>query len=144
MAVIDAHAHLEPRMLSLPELIAKMDATGIDRCALIATINDPLPATPERLLAILRVMMDSRRLHPLARVLSEMFYTRQGDLRLRGQIYRIYHTPDNQPVADALRAHPDRLLGWIFLNPGATENAVEELERWRVEPGFIGVKLHPY
>src|SRR5690349_15783152 len=117
MPVIDAHAHLEPRMLALPDLIAKMDDAGVDRCALIPTMNDPLPETPVRLLALLRAMMDSQRLRPLARWVSERFYTRDGDLRLQGRVYRIYGSPENEPVAAALRAHPERFLGWIFLNP---------------------------
>jgi predicted TIM-barrel fold metal-dependent hydrolase len=130
-------------MLSISELLARMDGAGIDRCALIATMMDPLPATPERLLALLRAMMDSP-LRPLARILSERLYTDEGNLRLREKVYQIYSAPENEPVAAALRAHPDRFLGWIFLNPAGPTDPLVELERWRAQPGFFGVKLHPY
>jgi len=68
--------------------------------------------------------------------------TRGGDLRLGGATYAIYPRPDNASVAAVVRAHPDRFLGWIFLNPRAAVG-LDELERWRTVPGMIGVKLHP-
>jgi predicted TIM-barrel fold metal-dependent hydrolase len=82
--------------------------------------------------------------HPVARWINSRFYTPEGHLQLRGKVYEIYQRPDNQSVADAIAAHPDRFLGWIFLNPRLPEDQVEELEKWRNQPGFIGVKLHPH
>ena len=31
--IIDSHAHFDPRMLALPDLLSKMDAAGIDKVA---------------------------------------------------------------------------------------------------------------
>lgn len=143
MPVIDAHAHLDPRLLEVPSIVAKMDADGIDKVVLIPCMNDPLPHTPEALLALFRRLMSSP-LHPLARRLADRFTTADGNLRLGGEIVEIYAEPDNQTVADALASHPDRFLGWIFLNPNLPTDPLEELERWRAVPGFVGVKLHPH
>jgi predicted TIM-barrel fold metal-dependent hydrolase len=143
MAVIDAHAHFEPRMLEPDQLIRKMDAAGVDRVALIPTMNDPLPETPETLLAVVRALMNSP-CHPVARKLNDAFYTKEGHLKLKGKVYEIYPRPDNRAVAGMLTAHPERFLGWIFLNPRLPDDQLEELERWRQVPGFVGVKLHPH
>jgi uncharacterized protein len=69
--------------------------------------------------------------------------TRGGDLRLGRKVYAIYRQPDNDAVAKLIAAHPTRFLAWIFLNP-RLPGALDELERWRQTPGFIGVKLHPH
>jgi len=142
MPVIDAHAHLEERMLDLPAMLAQLDARGIDQVVLIPTMMDPLPETPEILLDVLRRLMMSR-LHPIGRRITELTLTRDGDLRLGRRIFKIYGRPDNETVARAIEAHPDRFRGWIFLNPTAGVG-LDELERWRGTPGFVGVKLHPF
>ncbi|HUQ07990.1 MAG TPA: amidohydrolase family protein [Kofleriaceae bacterium] len=142
MPVIDVHAHLEPRMLDVSAMLAKMDARRIDKVALIPAMNDPLPdETPEALLKVLRFVM--RSCHPAAQALNLAFMTDDGNLRFKGKVYKIYERPDNAGVAAVLAAHPTRFLGWIFLNPRAAIG-VDELERWRHVPGFIGVKLHPH
>ncbi len=142
MTVVDVHAHYEPRMLAVPAMLAQMDARGIRQVALIPCMNDPLPETPARLLAVVRRLMRSP-CHPLARVIAEATITDGGDLRLGGKVHAIYPRPDNASVAEVVRAHPDRFLGWIFLNPRAAVG-LDELERWRGVAGMIGVKLHPH
>ena len=142
VTVIDVHAHYEPRMLDVPAMLAQLDERGIRRVALIPCMNDPLPETPRRLLAVMRRLMRSP-CHPLAQAIAETTITRGGDLRLGGATYAIYPRPDNASVAAVVRAHPDRFLGWIFLNPRAAVG-LDELERWRTVPGMIGVKLHPH
>jgi len=129
-------------MLAVPAMLAQMDARGIRQVALIPCMNDPLPETPARLLAVVRRLMRSP-CHPLARVIAEATITDGGDLRLGGKVHAIYPRPDNASVAEVVRAHPDRFLGWIFLNPRAAVG-LDELERWRGVPGMIGVKLHPH
>lgn len=142
--IIDSHAHFEPRMLELDRVVAKMDAAGVDRVALIPAMNDPLPETPERLLAAMRRLMNSRAGRPLAELVHRATLTAEGDLRLAGRVHRIYSRPDNAAVADALARHPARFLGWIFLNPRNNPAVLDELERWRAVRGMIGVKLHPH
>ena len=129
-------------MLAVPAMLAQMDAKGIARVALIPCMNDPLPETPARLLAVVRRLMRSP-CHPVARVIADATITDGGDLRLGGKVHAIYPRPDNASVAEVVRAHPDRFLGWIFLNPRAGVG-LDELDRWRGVPGMIGVKLHPH
>jgi predicted TIM-barrel fold metal-dependent hydrolase len=143
MPVIDCHAHFEPRMLDLPAMLGKLDAAGIDKVVLIPAMNDPLPHTPEVLISVMRGLMSSP-LCGCAAWIERRFHDERGDLRLRGQTIRIYARPDNAAVAAVLAAHPERFLGWIFLNPRAGGDPLDELEQWRQAPGFIGVKLHPH
>ncbi|MEZ4264936.1 MAG: amidohydrolase family protein [Myxococcota bacterium] len=142
--IIDAHAHLDPRMLDLGPMLAKMDAAGVDRVALIPAMNDPIPETPKGLLTLVRHAMCHRPTRPLAHLVHRALMTRDGNLRLSGQDIRIYPQPDNAPVAAAVAAHPDRFWGWIFLNPARDPDVLDTLERWRAIPGMIGIKLHPH
>jgi predicted TIM-barrel fold metal-dependent hydrolase len=142
MTVLDIHAHFEPRMFEVKPMRAQMASHGVDKVVLIPTMNDPLPETPAGLLGFVRALMCSPA-HSLANVLQRAFM-KDGNLKLQGKIYEIYSEPDNSQVAAVLRAHPELFVGWIFLNPRATTDQLQELERWRSEPGYIGVKLHPH
>lgn len=142
--IIDCHAHFEPRMLDEAQVLARMDAAGIDRVVMIPAMNDPVPEAPERLLAVLRRLMRSSAGRVAAEAAHRALLTPEGDLRLSGQVYGIYSRPDNASVARLVAAHPDRFLGWIFLNPRNNPAVLDELERWRSVPGMVGVKLHPH
>jgi predicted TIM-barrel fold metal-dependent hydrolase len=142
MPVIDAHAHLEERMLDIPRMLEQLAARAVDRVVLIPAMNDPLPHTPERLISALRRIMRSP-LHPVARAINAATITKSGDLKLGSKVYAIYRSPDNATVARAIKEHPDRFMGWIFLNPLAGDGP-EDVDRWREVPGFVGVKLHPH
>ena len=142
--IIDSHAHLEPRMLEPEALLRKMDAAGIDRVALIPPMNDPLPDVPERLLAVVRRLARSRVGRLLAEAVHRTTLTRDGNLRVSGRIVRLEHRPDNAPVAALCARYPTRFYGWIFLNPRNDPSVLDELERWRSEPGMVGIKLHPH
>jgi hypothetical protein len=50
-------------------------------------------------------------------------------------------TAGNAATAAAVEAHPDRLAGYLTLNPHQDPEA--EVARWADHPGFLGVKLHP-
>lgn len=141
MTVVDIHAHYEPRMFVVEKMRSQMAAHGVDKIALIPTMNDPLPETPAGLLSFFRRLMCSPA-HSLAELLQHAFM-KDGNLKLKGKIYEIYSKPDNAQVAEVLRAHPDLFVGWIFLNP-RVGNALDELEEWRAVPGYMGVKLHPH
>jgi predicted TIM-barrel fold metal-dependent hydrolase len=141
--IIDCHAHYEPRMLDEGRLLAKLASAAVDRVVLIPTMNDPLPATPERLLAAVRWLMQRGATRPLAEALHRATLTRTGDLRLGLRTFGIYRRPDNASVAQLVARHPDRVLGWIFLNPREPD-VLLELERWRSVRGMVGVKLHPH
>lgn len=141
--IVDCHAHFEPRMLDAARVIAKMDAAGVQRIAMIPTMNDPLPHTPEGLLSVMRKLMSHAATRPLAEAVHRLTF-RGGDLHLSGQVFRIYAQPDNEAVAALIAQHPERFLGWIFLNPGADPDVLETLERYRAHKGMVGIKLHPH
>jgi predicted TIM-barrel fold metal-dependent hydrolase len=48
----------------------------------------------------------------------------------------------NRVMAAAHKRHPDRFLGYCFVNPGCGQAAVDEIRRCLDLPGFIGVKLY--
>ena len=141
--IIDAHAHLDERILSVDQILERMTRHRVDKVALIPFMNDPLPETPKALLAFMRTLMDSGA-HRLAYAIHDKFYTAEGDLKLNGRVYKIFAKPDNGLVAKCIQDHPDKFLGWVFLNPRTTGDPLEELERYRHVKGFIGVKLHPH
>jgi len=142
--IIDCHAHLETRVLDLPSMIAKMDAAGVDKVALIPTMNDLVPHTPERLLSVMRKLSMSAVGRVAVEAVHRALSTPEGDLKLQGEVIRIYARPDNDSVKRALEAYPERFLGWIFLNPRNNPAVLDELEQWRHVEGMIGIKLHPH
>ena len=48
----------------------------------------------------------------------------------------------NRWVRDATRRFPGRVLGYCYVNPGYTREALEEIRRCVRDQGFIGVKLY--
>ncbi len=48
----------------------------------------------------------------------------------------------NRWVADALKRFPGRVLGYCYVNPGHTREALEEVRRCIEGRGFVGVKLY--
>lgn len=58
------------------------------------------------------------------------------------QYIAVYNKEGNDYIAEAVRAHPDRLVGFASVNPWYGERGVEELER-AVGMGLSGLKLHP-
>jgi predicted TIM-barrel fold metal-dependent hydrolase len=141
--IIDCHAHFEPRMLDLDRVVAKMDEAKVDKIAFIPAMNDPLPHTPERLLSILRTLMQNRIGRRVTEFIHRKSLTPEGNIELGKNRVVIYPRPDNAAVAEVIAKHPTRFLGWIFLNPKAG-NALDELEKWRSVPGMVGIKLHPH
>lgn len=152
MTVIDCHAHLDERVLDTDALVGEMDRHGIDRAALIARITETLePEKSAFLLAAQRAVMNSEILRPVARAAAATFYDGEGRLRAAwrpftsgGSGYVKTMEPANDSVVRAVRRHPDRLLGWIFVNPRCGVDPLSEIDRLRGIPGMIGVKVHPY
>ena len=141
--IIDCHYHLERRLLTDDELMNKMDEYEVDKVALMGVINDPIPKPPEFLLNILRFSLTHRSFRFLAKILASNF-TPEGDIKIPTGIFHIYPNPDNAPVFQAVADNPDRFLGWVFINPQEGEDQIQELNKWKNNPGFIGVKAHPF
>ena len=48
----------------------------------------------------------------------------------------------NRWLAEAIQQYPDRVLGYCYVNPGHTREAVDEIRRYVLDHGFMGVKLY--
>jgi len=149
--VIDCHAHYEPRILSLEKLIKNMDEAGIKKTVLIPLLTDP-PETMKSdfLMAVQRFMMYSTLLRPIAITITKSMYKQNREWNLwfnkfskKTQSFSIVARPNNQEVSEVISRHPERFLGWIFINP-CNDNALDELEKYRQVRGMIGIKIHPF
>ena len=141
--VIDCHYHLEERVLSLNTLIKEMDRTGVDKTALMGSITGPVPELPTFLVSFLQFFLERPALRGIGRMLVSNF-TDTGEIKVLGKKCLIETDPDNEPVFDAVKQHPERFLGWIFVNPRGKKDQVAEFEKFSGSPGFIGVKAHPF
>ncbi len=141
--IIDCHYHLERKLLPDDELLKKMDECEVDKVALMGVINEPIPKPPEFLLKILRFTLTHSSFRFLAKVLAANF-TSEGDIKLPTGIFHLYPNPKNEPIFQAVADKPDRFLGWVFVNPQGGTDQIQELNKWKDKPGFIGVKAHPF
>jgi predicted TIM-barrel fold metal-dependent hydrolase len=141
--IIDCHYHLERRLLTDNELLKKMDECEVDKVALMGVICDPIPKPPEFLLHILRFSLTHSSFRFLAKTLVSNF-SPEGDIKIPAGIFHIYPNPRNEPVFQAVADNPDRFLGWVFVNPQKGNDQIQELNKWKDSPGFIGVKAHPF
>ena len=141
--IIDCHYHLEQRLLPVQTLLKKMDDCEVDKVALMGVINEPIPKPPEFLLHILRFALTHTSFRFLAKRLAASF-TPEGDIKLPTGVFQIYRDPENEPVFQKAASQPDRFLAWVFVNPRGEKNPLRELNKWRNQPGFIGVKAHPF
>jgi predicted TIM-barrel fold metal-dependent hydrolase len=142
--IIDAHYHLEERMVPLDALLAQVDRSGVGRVALIAALQAPFESgvLAEKAALLVRRFLNSRP-HSLGLRLYRTMVTGEGNFSMLGRLYPIYNLPDNENVARAMRVHPDRFYGWIAVNPGAADPCAE-VEKWAGQAGWIGVKAHPF
>ena len=141
--IVDCHYHLERRLLTDDELLKKMDECEVCKVALMGVINEPIPKPPEFLLKILRFTLTHSSFRFLAKVLAANF-TSEGDIKLPTGIFHLYPNPKNEPIFQAVADKPDRFLGWVFVNPQGGTDQIQELNKWKDKPGFIGVKAHPF
>jgi len=141
--VIDCHYHLERRLMTDDELLRKMDECEVEKAALIGVINEPIPKPPEFLLKIFRFSWSHIPLRFVAKFLSNNF-TPEGDIKLPKGVFQVHQSPENEPVFKAVSENPERFLGWAFINPRGENDQIQELNKWKEHPGFIGVKAHPF
>ena len=78
----------------------------------------------------------------LLRVLDETGMERAVVTSFRPRSYRLEE--GNDLVAEAVEAHPDRLVGFARVDPNLGEEAARELRRATNELGLRGLFLHPW
>ena len=49
----------------------------------------------------------------------------------------------NETTLDAVKRHPSRLIGYVWINPHRGEEALQQIDTAVKEWGFKGVKMHP-
>ena len=141
--IIDCHYHLEERVYTVDRLISEMQKSGIDKVALMGSIIGPFAEPPRFLIRILQVLLEHHLSRGLGKALISNF-TDRGDVKILGKPYPILTDPDNEKVFNTVQKHPDKFLGWIFVNPRGKKNQVDEFEKYKDAKGFIGVKAHPF
>ncbi len=141
--VIDCHYHLDERLLKTDELISRMDAAGVRTTALMAPMVEPFKEPSPLLVSLLQFLLTHQSLRGIGKSLIANFDA-NGDINILGKISKIDKDPDNAPVFDAVRRHPDRFVSWIFVNPKGKNNPLRVYETWKNTPGAIGIKAHSF
>lgn len=141
--VIDCHYHLEERVFNKAELLKEMDRSGVNKIGLMGSMIEPFPEPPKPILRVVQFILEHRALRGLGKALVANF-TPKGEVKILGKPFSVMPDPDNKVVFDAVREYPDRFLGWVFVNPKGKNDQVAELEKYKDEKGFIGVKAHPF
>ena len=126
--IIDCHYHFDARVQSLENLVAKMADNGIAKTAIMPALCDPIPHTPAVLLKAMRFLLTHPSLHGMVKGLTANF-TPEGDLNLPKGVLKIYKSPDNASVAEVIAAHPEKFMGWIFVNPRGSKDPVKEFDK---------------
>lgn len=142
--IIDAHYHLDERMERIGVLIEKMDRHGIGKTALIAAVVDPFKVDhlAEFLSGLIRKLLMGP-FRPAGLLGYDSTVTGKGRFKILTKTYSLYPEPDNGRVSAAMKGYPDRFYGWIFINP-RVHDPLAEIEKRGQEPGWVGVKCHPF
>ncbi len=142
--IIDAHYHFDERMEPLDRLLSQMAQHHIDKIALIAPMCDPfhVEGIAEKLANLGRkALMGNWK--KVGLVMYNTTVTAKGKFSILGKTYDIYDRPDDELVASAIKAHPDKFLGWIFINP-MMEDPIKYIDQHLGNTAWIGVKCHPH
>ncbi|MEW6031753.1 MAG: amidohydrolase family protein [Bacillota bacterium] len=134
--IIDAHCYLS-RELPPAELLRVMDEGGVNRTVLFAEAFEPPPAeVPTRLLL--------SALGPICRARYNRLVEKRDPCPEAGPSdwCGTADRPDNEGVAEAVAAHPDRFIGFVFVNPADPQHP--DIMELYLESGFKGVKVHPW
>jgi predicted TIM-barrel fold metal-dependent hydrolase len=146
--MIDSHFHLDESIVTLPGLIAGMDAAGVERVALIPRLCPPLSLSfPFAQLTGVFQRLIHREGGPVQRGAAAFYKSMvkgDGTVVLGGKRYSVIPQPPNDEVRKAVTLYADRFYGRTFVNPAGPADPVSEIERSSKVPGMIGVKAHPY
>jgi predicted TIM-barrel fold metal-dependent hydrolase len=141
--IIDSHYHLEERVFTIDEFLKEMNKIGVEKTALMGSMVEPFLEPPKFLISVLQFLLEQSTLRGVGKALISNF-TDKGEVKILGKPYYIETDPDNEKVFQTVKKHPDRFLGWIFVNPKGKKDQVSEFEKYKDQPGFIGVKAHPF
>jgi len=139
--IIDAHAHLDLEEITGEDYIRLMDASGVNKVVLLASLNSLIPPTPDWQISIMRFML-STPLQPLGKRIYESLI--KGDcLKGGGKTIQIVQNPDNDSVSKVVSRYPERFMAFVVINP-KLKNAMEIFEKGIGEQKMVGVKCHAW
>ena len=139
--IIDAHAHLDLEEITGEDYIRLMDASGVNKVVLLASLNGLIPPTPDWQISIMRFLL-STPLQPLGKRIYESLI--KGDcLKGGGKTIHIVQNSDNDSVSQVVSKYPERFMAFAVINP-KLKNAMEILEKGVEEQGMVGVKCHAW
>jgi len=139
--IIDAHAHLDLEEITGEDYIRLMDASGVNKMVLLASLNGIVPLTPDWQISIMRFLL-STPLQPLGKSIYESLV--KGDyLKGGGKIIQIVQNPDNDIISQVVSRYPERFMAFVVINP-KLKNAMEVLEKGIEEQKMVGVKCHAW
>ncbi|MCK4765329.1 MAG: amidohydrolase [Candidatus Aminicenantes bacterium] len=144
--IIDAHYHLDERLETIDRLVNQMKINNIDKTSLIAAVCEPFKISwlANKLTGVLSTLLLCKN-KTIGLHLYNGTVTKDGQTDILGKHYDIYELPDNDPVENAIKQHPDKFYGWIFVNPGISEeDALNEIKKRAGTAGWVGVKCHPF
>ena len=143
--IIDCHYHYFPSEFNVEKKLREMDASGIDKIALIAPICPIFKSEPMSLpMRFMRRLMGKAAFYPL---LKRLLCTFEGDgINILGDHVPIFFAPGNKAVFDAVAMAPDRLCAWVTVNPDrqSEEEMQREILQYADRETFCGVKVHPF
>ena len=142
--IIDSHCHLDLQENPAEKMIEAMDAGGVNKVVLFATACDNLPSVPEGLLWLGRTLLQTPLSNVARGIYEDATATQPGKIKTGDKFFDIHVTPDNRPVVDALKKHPDRFITFVFLNPKNNPQVMAQLEQGVREYGMRGVKVHSW
>ncbi len=146
--MFDCHFHLIESITPIDKLAASMDRHGIAKMGLMGKLCEDIPETfvTKAAAPLLRAgIVSNFGLFRKAIVAMYDSWVKDDEtVDVGGKRYKVYQQPDNDPVMAAVAAHPDRFVGWIFVNPAGPVDPEEEIQRCCDAPGMIGVKAHSF
>jgi uncharacterized protein len=151
--MIDTHAHFEPRLMDVPQVLDLMNQNQVEKMFLVPLMtNPPEPRKPNWMMAIQRFLFSKDILRPLGIFITKLMYKKGGQWNLGPLAYfmkaktssmEIVLEPDNQTVSSIVQKHPDRFAQWVMLNLN-DPNVRDDFSALTAKKGVVGIKLHPF
>ena len=102
--IIDAHAHLDLEEITGEDYIRLIDASGVNKVVLLASLNSVIPPTPDWQISIMRFLL-STPLQPLGKRIYESLI-KEDCLKGGGKTIQIVQNPDNDSVSQVVSRYP--------------------------------------
>lgn len=139
--IIDTHVHA---LVSETEILAEMEKAGVNRSVLLFVDTDPLDVEKPEIKEKMR-----RRFKSSSSFSLPIFWSFQPieemvkNFFLAAVEYYPHRKGSNLDVAELVKKHPSRFIGFGSVNPNKDEEYVEEKLREIIELDLKGIKMLP-